>query len=383
MGKLYPNFGECLSSLEDIGLKELINLGTGDPDREAPRKVAEAAKRYIDEGGVWTHYSHVQRDPQHKKFVEAAVDYYKKIGPEYNPEQVLPTCGSGAALYVAMATLLERGDEILMWDPAFMGYFSRLKTMGVKPVMAPLKEELDFHMDLETLPEYVSPKTKAILICSPNNPSGTVYTREETQAVADLAKDNDLQVIADEIYLHFIYDDNVFISMSGLPGMKERTINVMSFSKTFSMTGWRLGYNIVPDRHLARARQIASLAGVTPTTFVHGAGTIALTECWDYVDELREEYMRRRNYFCDAADGIEGLRCRRSEGAFYGWVNISETGLGSREFAERLMEKENVRLTPGIVFGGRSDGYMRVALVRPVPVLEQAVERLRAFVTSL
>jgi aspartate/methionine/tyrosine aminotransferase len=364
-------------------LKELINIGSGDPDAEAPRRVVDAAIEALNEGGRWTHYSHIRKNPTQDNFLEAVVDYYKRFGPVYDVDQVLPTCGSGAALYVAMASLLERGDEVLMWEPAFMGYFRKLQTLGVKPILAPLKEEKGFHMDTETLYEYVSPKTKAMLLCSPNNPSGTVYTPEETRAVADLAEDNDLGVIADEIYLHYVFDDNVFTSVSSLPGMQERTINVMSFSKTFSMTGWRLGYAIVPEKHVARAKELASLVSPTPSTFVHAAGAVALRECWDYVDERREEYFRRRNYFCDAVDGIDGLSCRRFEGGFYAWVNISETGLGSREFAERLSEEENVRVTPGFVFGGKSDGYLRIALVRPVSVLEEAAERLESFVASL
>jgi len=362
---------------------EPINLGGGDPDAEAPRKVVEAAKRYLDEGGVWTHYSHIRKNPIQDNFLEAVADYYKRFGPEYEPDQVLPTCGSGAALYIAMATLLEEGDEILTWEPAFMGYFRKLQTLGVKPILAPLEEEKGFHMDAETLPEYISPKTKAILLCSPNNPSGTVYTPEETKVIADLAKDHDLGVIADEIYLHYVFDDNVFTSISSLEGMQERTINVMSFSKTFSMTGWRLGYAIVPKKHVARAKELASLVSPTPSTFVHAAGAVALRECWDYVDERREKYLKRRNYFCDAVDDINGLSCTRFEGGFYAWVNISGTNLASGEFAERLLEEKKLRVTPGHIFGEGSDGYLRIALVRPVPVLEQAVDRLESFVASL
>ncbi|MEE8355491.1 MAG: pyridoxal phosphate-dependent aminotransferase [Candidatus Bathyarchaeia archaeon] len=364
-------------------MKEQINLGTGDPDAEAPRNVVEAAVEALREGGPWTHYSHIRKNPTQDNFLEAVVDYYKGLGPTYELEQVIPTAGSGAALSIAMATLLKRGDEILMFEPAFMGYFRALKELGVKPVFAPLSEDRGFHPDTETLGEYVTPKTKAILLCSPNNPTGTVLTPEETQGIADVAIEHDLNVIADEIYLHYIYDDNVFTSISGLEGMKERTINVMSFSKTFSMTGWRLGYALVPERHLEKAKEKAGFINAMPATFVHAAGAVALREGWGYVDKLREEYLNRRNYFCDAADGIKGLSCQRAEGGFYAWVKIAGTGLDSQEFVERLAEKEKLTLTPGHVFGGKRDDYVRVALVRPVPVLEKAVERLRRFVESL
>jgi aminotransferase len=366
-----------------VDMKEQINLGTGDPDVEAPRNVVEAAVEALREGGRWTHYSHIRKNITQDNFLEAVVDYYKGLGPTYELEQVIPTAGSGAALSIAMATLLEKGDEILMFEPAFMGYFRPLKELGVKPVFAPLSEDRGFHPDTETLGEYVTSKTKAILLCSPNNPTGTVLTPGETQGIADLAIEHDLNVIADEIYLHYIYDDNVFTSISGLEGMKERTINVMSFSKTFSMTGWRLGYALVPERHLGKAKEKAGFINAMPATFVHAAGAVALREGWDYVDKLREEYLNRRNYFCDAADGINGLSCQRAEGGFYAWVKTAGTGLDSQKFVERLAEKEKLTLTPGHLFGGKSDDYVRVALVRPVPVLEKAVERLRGFVESL
>jgi len=364
-------------------MKENINIGSGDPDFEAPQKVVDAAVETLREGGRWTHYSHIRRNPTQDNFLGAVVDYYKGLGPTYGLEQVIPTAGSGAALAIAMATLLEEGDEMLMFEPAFMGYFGNLKALGVKPVLAPLDEATGFHPDIETLGEYVTPKTKAILLCSPNNPTGTVLTPEETQGIADIAIEHDLGVIADEIYLHYIFDDNVFTSISGLKGMKERTINVMSFSKTFSMTGWRLGYALVPEPLLGKAKEKAGLNSAVPATFVHAAGAVALRECWDYVDEKREEYLKRRNYFCDAVNGIDGLSCSRPEGGFYAWVKIAGTGLGSKEFVERLAEKENLNVTPGFVFGGNRDDYLRIALVRPVPVLEQAVERLRGFVGSI
>ncbi len=364
-------------------MKEEINLGAGDPDAEAPQCVVEAAVEVLRKGGPWTHYSHIRKNPTQDNFLEAVVDYYQKLGPTYKLEQVIPTAGSGAALSIAMATLLEKGDEILMFEPAFMGYFGPLKALGVTPVFAPLSEDRGFHPDTDTLGEYVSSKTKAILLCSPNNPTGTVLTPEETQGIADLAIEHDLNVIADEIYLHYIYDGNVFTSISSLEGMKERTINVMSFSKTFSMTGWRLGYALVPERHLEKAKEKAGFSNAIPATFIHAAGAVALREGWDYVDKLRGEYLERRNYFCDSVDGIKGLACKRPEGGFYSWVKIAGAGLGSMEFAKRLAEKEKMNVTPGKVFGGKRDDYVRVALVRPVPVLEKAVERLRGFVESL
>jgi aminotransferase len=364
-------------------MTDFIGLEMGDPDAEAPKKVVDAAIEYIKNGSEYTHYSHVGDTKTQRDFQEAAVKYYETFGTTYKPEQVLPTAGSGAALYVAMASALKQGDELLMWEPTFMGYYSKLKTMGVKPLLATLEEKNDFHPILDTISEKISSKTKAILLCNPNNPTGTVSKHQELMAIRDLAIDHDLTVIADEIYLHFIFDGNVFTSISSLEGMMDRTINVMSFSKTFSMTGWRLGYVMVPPKLLDKAKAILGMISANPTTFVHAAGAVALRECWDYVNELREEYDRRRKYFCTAVDKIQGLSCKPPEGGFYAWVNITKTGLGSEKFAERLAKSKKIIVTPGSVFGENTDGYIRVALVRPVPILTQAIERMEQFMTSL
>ena len=360
-----------------------INLDAGDPDAEAPKRAIEAAIEAIERGGEWTHYSHLGRTKPKDAFLEAVVEYYKQFGPRYRSEQVLPTAGSGAALYIAMATVANRGDEILLFDPTFVGYFMKLKTMGVKPVFARLIKERGFHMDCDALEDCISSKTKAVLLCNPNNPTGTVYTRDELDAIRRLALDNDLYVIADEIYLHYIYDDNVFTSIASLKDMMERTISVMSFSKTFSMTGWRLGYAMIPEKLVSKAREFLSLTSSNPTTFVLAAGVSALKEGWTYVEERRREYDRRRKYFCNAIDKIGGLSCKPFEGAFYAWIDVSKTGLGSEQFVERLNKAENLQLTNGLRFGPASDRFVRAALVKPVSILEEAVKRLERFVGSL
>ena len=169
--------------------------------------------------------------------------------------------------------------------------------MGINANLIPLKEELDFHLEVDTIAEHVTPKTKALLLCNPNNPTGTVLTREELHALTNLAIENDLSVIADEIYLHFVYDDNNFIALSSLKGMNERTFNMISFSKTFSMTGWRLGCTIAPERYLKKAKEIAFLVSPTPATFVHAAGAVALgpCDCWNALAKMQPRIALRKN----------------------------------------------------------------------------------------
>jgi aminotransferase len=235
----------------------------------------------IKEGGKWTHYSTRGEIPD--DFKAAVVDYYSTIGPIYEPTNVVPTAGSSAALYIALASVLEEGDEVLMWSPSYRGHYRLLDQMGVKASVAPLKRETGYHPDLDTLEDYVSLNTKAVLICNPNNPTGTVFTKKELEAIGELAIDHDITVFSDEIYLHFVYDDNEFVATSTLEGLKERTINIMSFSKTFSMTGWRLGYVIVPEKYIDRANKINRMTAPRPASFVYAAGTAALRGSMSYV----------------------------------------------------------------------------------------------------
>jgi len=191
-------------------------------------------------------------------------------------------------------------------------------------------------------------------------------------------------IYSDEIYLHYVYDDNKFTSMASLSdAYKERTINIMSFSKTFSMTGWRLGYIMVPEMYKAKANLIAGMAAPRPATFLYAAGEAALRGDFKYVDERRAAYDERRKYFCNAVDAIEGLSCDLFEGAFYTWFDARSTGMGSQEFVDKLSEAENLSFSPGHTFGPKQDGMIRVPLCQPMPVLKEGIARLEKFMASL
>jgi aminotransferase len=297
---------------------------------------------------------------------------------------VIPCAGSSAALYIAFRTILNKGDEILMFEPTWSGYFSRLDRLGVKQNFVLLEKENAYHPDINMIAESVTPKTKAVLICNPNNPTGTVFTPEELKAVGDLAVDHDLGIFSDEVYLHFVYDDYKFTSMSSLSEkIMDRTINIMSFSKTFSMTGWRLGYIIVPKMYEAKAKKIVGMVAPRPPTFIYAAGEAALRGDFKYVDEIRATYDARRKYFCKAANAIDGLECDLFEGSFYAWIDARSTGLGSQEFVDRFAEAENVYLSPGHSFGPNQDGMLRVPLCQKMPVLKESITRLERFMASL
>ena len=359
---------------------DFINLSGGDPDCEAPPWAIEATMNAIKEGGRWTHYA-VMTDVQ-KQFQQAVVYYYKQFGPEYEPKNVVPTAGSSAALYIALASVLSRGDEVLLWNPFYAGHKWILDEMGVKMNLAPLIPETNYHPEVESLHEHITKKTKAVIICNPANPTGTVFTEKELKTIGDHAVDNDLTIFADEIYLHFIYDDNKFVSTASIGDLYDRTINIMSFSKTFSMTGWRLGYDIMPESYLEKANKIRRMTGPRPAVFIYAAGIAALRGDFGYVEKRREAYDERRKYFVNAINEI-GFPCHLFEGAFYAWFDARKTELTSNEFVSRLHDKENVLLSPGSMFGCDTDGFIRVPLVKPVPVLEDVINRIERFSESL
>jgi aspartate/methionine/tyrosine aminotransferase len=361
--------------------KEEIRLNAGDPDVEAPQYAINTALKAIIEGGPNTHYPHYTNIPD--QFNEAVVDYYEKFtGVRYETKNVLPAAGSSAALYTALAAVLEKGDEVVLFKPYYMGHTRIFEGMGVKVNMVPLKKELGYHPDPEDIKAAVTPKTKAILVCNPANPTGTVFSEAECKVIGDVSVDNDLGIFADEIYLHFVYDKK-FVSIASLSEeYKARTINIMSFSKTFSMTGWRLGYDIVPERYLDRAQRITRMVGPRPAHFVYAAGIAALKGDFSYVEKRRQLYQGRRDYFCKAIDDL-GFPCHMFEGAFYAWFDARSTGLGSQEFVDRLHKEENCLLSPGSWFGTDTDGFIRVPLVRDIPVLVDVVGRVMRFADSL
>jgi aminotransferase len=360
--------------------KPYVKLNAGDPDVEAPKDALDAVLEAIKKGGDWTHYGGVEIP---KQFRLAVVDYYKKwIGPEYKESQVIPVAGSSAALYIAMASVLKEGDEIILWEPSYSNHYVMLRDMGIKMRIPELPRENKYHMDLGKLPSYVTKKTKAILVCNPNNPTGTVYKKKEIEAVGDLAEDNDLAIFSDEIYLHYVYDDNKFVAPSTIGNLRERTINIMSFSKTFSMTGWRLGYVIVPDKYLVKAQTVSRVTAPRPATFIYPAGVACLRSDFKYVDERRKEYSARRDYFTKAIDDM-GMPCHKFEGAFYAWFDARKYGLKSDDFIARLEKEQNVTLSSGAGFGTKQEGFIRVPMTAPIPVLKDVVERVRSFTGKL
>jgi aminotransferase len=360
-------------------IEGLINLGAGDPDFNQPELINKAVYEAMKAGQ--THYS-FGGEPD---FKEAIAEYYKKYGVTVDPaSQVLVTSGGSQAIFQAFGAILNPGDELLIMDPAYGGYTGPTAYFGTKMTRAKLTKDDKgiFRPDMENIKAAITDKTKALLICNPDNPVGTVYTADELKGIAEIAVDKDIVVIADEIYTEFVWGGAKHRPIINLPDMWERTLVLMSFSKTFAWTGCRAGYIIAgPEMMGAVGAVPTGICGV-PVPF-QKAGALALKEGWDFVDMMRKEYKKRIDFMAPRLNEIDGITCPYPEGAFYLFPDISEIGMPSAQFAMEMFQKTKVRGASGSGYGENGEGHMRFALVKPVEVLADACDRIEEFVKSL
>ena len=349
------------------GMDGVINLGGGDPDFDTPSHIIDALLKGISEGK--THYP---PPPGLPALRSAIVEYHGKHGVDWEDGEVTVTAGSGVSLFAATAGTVNPGEEVILLEPYFMAYSNLVEYVGANEVGVQLDEEIGYRLDIEALKERVSDKTKMIVLCNPNNPSGTVFTKEELKGIADVAIDEDLLILSDEVYCEFVWDGREHTAIASLPGMKERTIISSSFSKTFAMTGWRLGYVIAEKSLTSRIRKIP--LGYRTNTFVQIAGVAAMRGSWEPVKSMAEEYDRRRRFMVPRLSEIEGINCHNPEGAFYLFPNIGGLGMGSEEFCESLLKERKILARPGTAFGGTGEGHMRIPLIKPVEVLEEIAQ---------
>jgi aminotransferase len=349
------------------GMEGVTNLAGGDPDFDTPRHITEAAIKAIKDGK--THYP-----PTHGlQYLRVALtDYYRKYNVEYESSEVIITAGSGVSLFVSMAGTINPGEEVIVLEPYFMAYSDLIEYLGAKEVGVPLEEKNNYRLNVEGLKEKITQKTKMIVICNPNNPSGTVFTKDELIEIANIALESDLLVLSDEVYNEFVWDERKHISIASLPDMKERTIISNSFSKTFAMTGWRLGYVFADNKIMERLQRIP--IGYRTNTFVQIAGIEALRGPWDPIQNMIREYDLRRKFMVPRLNKIDGLTCHMPEGAFYLFPNISGLGIGSEEFCESLLMEKKILARPGTAYGVSGEHHIRIPLIRPIDKLEKIAD---------
>ena len=357
----------------------IVHLQIGEPDFDTPANVREAAKRALDAGE--THYPPYAGIPALREAI--AVDASARKGFAVEPSRVFVTVGGKGVMLYAILGLVDPGDEVLVPDPGYPIYESLTRFVGATPVPIPIRMENDFRLDVDELASLITPRTRVLFINSPANPTGGVLTRGDLERIAELAIRHDLWVLADEIYGRILYDGAEHVSIASLPGMPERTIVLDGFSKTFAMTGWRMGYAIVPESLVRLYGQliINTISGVA--TFAQVGAVEALAGPQDDVDAMVVEFKARRDLIVDGLNAIPGIECRRPLGAFYVFPDISGTGLSGAELADRLLHEAGVCVLPGTAFGGLGGDHIRISYANSQANLLEALGRMRTLVEPL
>lgn len=360
--------------------KDTVSFVLGEPDFVTPKHIIEAAKKKLDEG--CTHYTDNAGILPLRQEISRALKQYDKV--DYDPEgEIVVTVGGMMGMYMAILALVNPGDEILIADPSYTNYVGEIVMNRAVAVPVPVYEKDNFNFTYENLKSRVTDKTKAIILNSPCNPTGGVATRETMETVAKVALEYDLYVIYDAVYKHLIYNDTDYINIAVLDGMRERTIYVDSFSKTYAMTGWRLGYMAGPRNILSRLPKLHENMPSCLPEFVQYAGIQALKNGDEDIAMMNRQYAERRKLVLERINGIKGLSCTPPNGAFYAFVNIKETGMTSVEFCEKLLEKEGVVTAPGSAFGEQGEGYVRLSYATSMEQINRGMDRIQRFMESI
>jgi len=358
----------------------LIRFEVGEPDFNTPSHIRDAAKRALDSG--FTHYT------SSRGLLELRREIARKLeednGIDASPDsEIVVTAGACCAVYLAMLVLVNPGDEVLLPDPAWPAYEPCAVLAEASVGHYPTREEDNFTPDPQAIRERITPRTKILLINSPNNPTGSVASTSTLKEIADLAEEHRLIVISDEVYEKFVYDGVRHQSFASLSGMGERTVTINSFSKTYAMTGWRLGYAVAPANIVAEMAKLNLYANTCASSFAQVAGIEAIRGSQECVREMAEEYDRRRKFVLERLNEISKIACTRPEGAFYVFPNISRLGMSSLDFSTHLLEKGKVSTVPGSEFGKHGEGYLRVSYATSMANLKEGLDRLEAFVNEL
>ncbi|WP_121611200.1 aminotransferase [Mesobacillus foraminis] len=360
------------------GMEGVISLGVGEPDFITPWSVREAAILSLEEG--YTSYTANAGLLELRQEIAAYLSKAFKL--HYSPEsEIIVTVGASQAIDIALRSVVDQGDEVIVVEPCFVSYSPLVSLAGGTPVPVQAPKERGFKITSDILEEAVTDRTKAIMICSPNNPTGTLLEKEDLLAIAEIAERYDLLVISDEIYAELSYDSD-YTSMAAIDGMRERTILISGFSKGFAMTGWRLGYVCAPKEISGAMLKIHQYAMMCAPTMAQHAALEALKNGSNDVEEMRKSYRRRRNYMVSSFNEL-GLSCHSPGGAFYVFPSIESTGFSSEQFAEKLLLEEKVAVVPGNVFGESGEGFIRCSYATSIEQLQEAVRRIGSFLEKI
>lgn len=365
-------------AMERAGEK-VLHFEIGRPDFDTPEYIKKAADQAIEEGKV--HYTSNFGLMELRQAIAEKLKRENHV--DYKATEVLVTVGLSEAVFAVLAALLDEGDELLVPDPVWLNYINVPNLLGAKAVTYSLKEENGYQMDLDEVRSKITPKTRGIVIVTPNNPTGGVLEEDVLKELAEIAKANDLMVIADEIYERLVYDGAKHVSIASLPGMKERTFTMNGMSKAYAMDGWRLGYVAAPEEYITVMNKFHQHNTTCAPNFVQVAGIAALTQEKDEVQKMVAEYQRRRDYAVQAINAIDGISCLCPKGAFYIFINCKQLGKTSAELSQYFLEQAKVALVPGDVFGPGGEGYLRMSFAASYESIVEGCERLKAAVEQM
>jgi len=355
--------------------RDIVHLEIGEPDFDTPSNIIHAATDALDHG--WTHYGPSAGLPDLRQAI--ADDVSRSRAVKVTPEEVVVVPGGKPIIFYAILALIDVGDEVIYPNPGFPIYESMINFVGGKAVPIPLREELQFRLDVDQLKRLITERTKLIIINSPQNPTGGVLEKSDIQGIADAIGDRDIMVLSDEIYSRLLFEGQHHSIMS-MPDWQERTILLDGFSKTYAMTGWRMGYGVMrPDlaQHVSR---LMTNSNSCTASFTQVAGIEAIRGDQSSVDKMCAEFKRRRDFFFDRVNQIKGFSCLRPKGAFYMFPNIQQTGWASRSLATELLEEAGVAALSGTAFGQYGEGYLRFSIANSMENLEKALDRVEDWV---
>ena len=358
-------------------MDDVIPLGRGDPDFHTPKHIVEAAKKALDENKH--HYTPPNGLPELRNAISK--NFKEKYSLDYNIDEIVVTAGVQESIALAMLSLLERDDEVLITSPRFTTYDLTVRMCNAIPVPIPTYEKNNFALMPDIIEQKITNKTKLIVLVSPNNPTGAVTPPENIKKIADIAIKHNLIVIADEIYADLIYENHKHLSIGTLENMKERTLTLNGFSKTYAMTGWRIGYIAGPEDIAVKMSEIRHSLSINSCTFSQYGALAALEGPQEEIIKMKEEYNLRRKFCMRALDEI-GFTYGDPGGAFYIYTNVSKSGLSASNFCKKLLENTGVLLFPGTLFGDEEDKYIRLSYLQPIEKIQESMKRIKGFIND-
>jgi aspartate aminotransferase len=352
--------------------KSIIHLEIGEPDFDTPSNVVEAGVDAMRKG--WTHYGPSAGLPELRQAIAQYVSHTR--GVKVTSDEVVVVPGGKPIIFFTILALIDEGDEVIYPNPGFPIYESMIHYVGGRAVPIRLREDRDFALDVNELASLINDRTRLVIINSPQNPTGGVLPRREIEEVARVIGDRNIMILSDEIYSRLLFDGGQHFSIMSVPGMQERTILLDGFSKTYAMTGWRMGYGVMRPDLAAHMTRLMTNSNSCTASFTQVAGVEALTGDQSSVDHMRDEFQSRRDMFVAGLNKIKGFSCRMPKGAFYAFPNITDTGWKSKPLADALLEQAGVAALSGTSFGEFGEGYLRFSVANSLENLALALERI-------